>query len=204
MQEPQRIRLSKSLSSILRHRAEKMNVPILSSGFIKVSDILSLRNFAGVTTANIIEVVENCPKQRFELKTMDGSIYIRATQGHTIKSIEEAELLIPIVDPSEVPVCVHATYNRFLQIILREGLCRMGRNHIHMVPWSASIAAGGGRSGGVGGYRRDAEALILIDTALAMAGGITFFRSSNGVILSPGLGPRGLLSPDYFREVRLL
>ena len=66
------------------------------------------------------------------MSEIDGVIFIRAAQGHTIKTINDSELLTEISDPSEVPICIHGTYKAALPIIMETGLNKMKRNHIHM------------------------------------------------------------------------
>jgi len=47
------IALSKKLSYILRHGAEKEHVPIRSDGYVKVSDLVSAKRFGRITTHRI-------------------------------------------------------------------------------------------------------------------------------------------------------
>jgi len=61
-------------------------------------------------------------------------LYIRATQGHSIKEVETEELLTKIVDPALYPYVIHGTYNRFWALIKKDGLKTMKRNHIHFAP----------------------------------------------------------------------
>ena len=42
---------------------------------------------------------------------------------------------------------------------------------------------------------------IYVDVAKAMADGIPFFVSENGVVLCEGEGERGFLSTKYFKKV---
>ena len=42
---------------------------------------------------------------------------------------------------------------------------------------------------------------IYIDVKRAMENGIKFYESDNGVILSPGLGDKGIILPEYFSKV---
>ena len=85
-----------------------------------------------------------------------------------------------VTDPSEIPNCIHGTYSRNLDAIMKTGLNRMNRQHIHM---AASVP---GKNGVISGMRNSCDTIIYIDATKAMALGIHFFISSNGVILSPG------------------
>jgi hypothetical protein len=68
----------------------------------------------------------------------------------------------------------------------------MKRNHIHM-------ATGLPSSGVISGMRATCEVVIHVDVALALADGIEFFLSANGVVLTSGVD--GVLAPKYFKKV---
>lgn len=71
----------------------------------------------------------------------------------------------------------------------KEGLSRMNRNHIHLaqgVPGDAVIS----------GMRNSAQVLIYINLPLALASGLKFFISANGVVLC-----EGPISPQFFSRV---
>lgn len=170
-----------------------MGFQIGSDGFIAVDELLHHKDFRGVTIEEIRSIVANCEKKRFEIQFKDGVESIRAAQGHTIKSINDEELLTRITDATTVPVCIHGTYTKFLSAILETGLSKMQRNHIH-------FAVGMPSDGEViSGMRKSCEVVIVIDVHKAMNDGITFYRSSNNVILSSGVD--GVISPIYFKEI---
>nr|KAF6468451.1 tRNA phosphotransferase 1 [Rousettus aegyptiacus] len=70
--------------------------------------------------------------------------------------------------------------------------CR-GRTHIHLAPGLP------GDPGVISGMRPNCEVAVFINGPLALADGIPFFRSANGVILTPG-NADGFLLPKYFKE----
>lgn len=98
--------ISKKLSWILRHGATKVGltygrgrflgpssfviVRLYLGGFLFLDDVLRLRDFSGITEADVQRVVENNKKQRFELSldTASGRQKIRAFQGHSVKVSE--------------------------------------------------------------------------------------------------------------------
>jgi 2'-phosphotransferase len=83
------VKLSKTLSYVLRHGAEKEGFEISPDGFISISALLSSPKFSKVTLEQIEDVVKNCPKQRFSLlKSDNGEQWIRANQGHSLSSVE--------------------------------------------------------------------------------------------------------------------
>ncbi len=59
------MRISKTLSYILRHGAEKEGLDIGSDGYVRLQDLLALPKFRGVTVSKIEEIVENNDKKRF-------------------------------------------------------------------------------------------------------------------------------------------
>jgi len=200
------VRISKTLSYILRHGAEKEKLKLRPDGYVKVSDILARPKLKGVDFAQIRSIVETNDKKRFHLvhEPTDGESldpllvtgwWIRANQGHSIK-VDDLELE-EIKTPDETPVAIHGTSKKAWDSISIEGLSRMKRHHIH-------LAAGlPGTDGVISGMRAGSEVLIYIDVENAMSkGGLKFFRSVNGVILTPG-DEKGFISPLYFRKVEI-
>lgn len=189
------VKLSKKLSKTLRHAAEEMGLKIGSDGNVLMSDLLKHRMFQGTTLEDVQMVVNDNDKKRFEISDVDGVLFIRAAQGHTLKGISDAELLTEIIDSAEVPVCIHGTYKRFLPLIMESGLNRMKRNHIHMargIPGQDEV---------ISGMRKSCEVVLYINVAAAMEAGVKFFKSSNDVILTQGLNDSGVLPAEFIERV---
>ncbi|OAX78510.1 hypothetical protein ACJ72_07180 [Emergomyces africanus] len=190
--EPSReVAVSKALSYILRHAAEREGVKIDSHGYANVADVLAWRKLKSlkVTLPEILNAVSTSDKQRFGLlykplpspqatPTTDPSeqessspsttstttqttaqalavndpepthYLIRATQGHSIKTVEAAYLLQRLsltasgtndddaststTTPPLPDTVVHGTYHAAWPSILAYGGLRcMSRNHIH-------------------------------------------------------------------------
>ncbi|XP_051821403.1 tRNA 2'-phosphotransferase 1 isoform X1 [Antechinus flavipes] len=188
------VRLSKALSYALRHGAVKMGLPMGSDGFVPLDALLRLAQFRDFSEEDVRRVVRTNAKQRFALRPgpPGGCASIRANQGH---SLQVADLeLTPLSAPQDLPpVLVHGTYRRHWRSIRREGLSRRGRTHIHLC---ASLP---GETHALSGMRPDCEVAVFIDGPSALADGIPFFCSANGVILTPG-DARGFLPPKYFKE----
>lgn len=194
------VRVSKAMTAVLRHRALDYGMHVRPDGFVYVDELLRLRLFRGVTPEHIEHVVRMCPKQRFALAKdpQTGRQMVRANQGHSLKGvIDDEALLRPVLSAEEVPMCVHGTSLRSWNHVRESGgMCRMNRNHIHF-----ATSLPGPHSTAISGARADAEAFIHLDVKAALAGGIKLYMSANGVVLSPGLGERGVIPMQYIRCV---
>ncbi|KAF8782504.1 tRNA 2'-phosphotransferase 1 like protein [Argiope bruennichi] len=189
------IKLSKSLSWLLRHGAESQGLILDEGGFIDVQKILNLKQFKNFTVDDIKRVVVQNDKKRFTLryKENENCLQIRANQGHTLKVDDDA--LLNLLTEENVPhVVYHGTYLSKLKNIKQKGLSRMKRNHIHFIskfPGEGSV---------ISGMRSNCEVVICIDTLRAMKDGFKFYKSDNEVILCPG-DNNGLIPLNYFKEI---
>lgn len=147
----------------------------------------------------------NATEQALSVSDTEASHFlIRATQGHSMKSVDAASFLerLSLDDEPKLPdTVVHGTFHSAWPAILQSGGLRcMGRNHVHFAtgPTLESVLASQREHSETGntkvddgqvisGMRRDAQVLIYIDLKKALAGGVPFWRSENGVILSEGL-----------------
>jgi len=119
-----------------------------------------------------------------------------ANQGHSDSRVQDLELT-EVTSVSQLPngIAIHGTYFEAWRTIKTDGLCRMSRNHIHFAIGDI------GDTGVISGMRSSAQVLIYLDVARALEAGIPLFLSSNSVVLSPGVGPRGLIAPEFFAAV---
>ena len=158
-----------------------------------------------VLESALSEAQHTATDQALAVEDTDPSNFlIRATQGHSIKTVDAASFLEPLslADESKLPdTVVHGTFHATWPVILQSGGLRcMGRNHIHFAtgPSLESVlavhtdGAAGGKlkiddSGVISGMRRDAQVLIYIDVRKALRAGVPLWRSENGVILSEGI-----------------
>lgn len=134
---------------------------------------------------------------------------IRANQGHSIK-VENEGLLVPITtEAGNVPeTVVHGTDERAWNLILKSGGLRpMGRNHIHFASGLPagfksldSTSASADAAPVISGMRRGSTILVYVDIDAALAAGIKFFISENGVILTEG-NEQGFLPYTFFKRV---
>lgn len=225
------VKLSKALSFILRHGAAKEKVPIRPDGFVLVADLLKNNRIKAYTLQDIARVVRDNEKQRFAMirkevlestspsdlsstPTTNPSVsdilsstpndwYIRANQGHSLSAVvvdmKPLKTIsdFPVFDASSsVPVAVHGTNPRAWQLIQTSGgLSRMNRTHIH-------LASGlFGDSNVISGMRKSADVYVYIDIEKALAAGIPFQLSANGVILSEG-NQDGIIPKELFLAVK--
>lgn len=149
-----------------------------------------------MTKEFIYSIVEDNEKKRYEVMTEGGIEYIRAAQGHTLESVKTEELLTSITNPFMYPTILHGTYREPLPLIMKSGLNKMARNHIHM-------ALAMNKDGVVSGMRNSCQVVVEVNMAKAMYGPhkIPFFISSNEVVLSPGYADTGAIPSEYFRTV---
>ena len=171
---------------------------MLQDGYAPLSTVLSQREFSRFkhTVEEVQALVERDQKRRFELTTRAGEMWIRATQGHTMRSVKDDALLRPmsLEEAEKVESCVHGTYRMLWEEILSSGgLSRMARNHIHFTTCTTTNTE-------VSGMRGDCEVVIYISLLAAMSSGLQFFMSTNGVVLTPG-DERGMVSSKHFEKV---
>ncbi|KAI3918277.1 hypothetical protein MKX01_041597 [Papaver californicum] len=192
--------LGRLLSRVLRHMAVELNLDMRSDGYVKVNDLLklNLKTFANIplkshTIDDIREAVRRDNKQRHGLLEENGELLIRANQGHSIKTVESESLLKPILSAEEAPVCVHGTYKRNLESILKSGLKRMERLHVH---FSSGMPTDGEV---VSGMRRDVNILIFLDVGKALKEGMKLYISENKVILTEGFN--GIVPVKYIMKI---
>ena len=125
---------------------------------------------------------------------------VRTAQGHSMTNVEDERLLESLIELELPPeVCVHGTYTSNVSSILQRGLLAGGlcgasrRKHVHFAP----LEPGDHRV--ISGTRVDCDAAIYIDLRAALRDGVPFFRSTNNVILSPGI--EGEIAAKYIVKV---
>ena len=137
---------------------------------------------------------------------LDPSHYlIRATQGHSLKTLEASAYLAPITleNPRSIPeTVVHGTfYGAWERILATGGLKPMTRVHVHFATGpklDEVLTRGEGEQVDgpeaakktnlvISGMRSDAQILIYIDVKRALEAGVEFWTSENGVVLTEGM-----------------
>jgi len=88
------VKISKMFSYVLRHAAHKLDVRIRKDGFVRLREIMKLRNFKPYQLEELMAVVYFDEKERYTMvRKFDGELLIRANQGHTMKVVEDDLLL---------------------------------------------------------------------------------------------------------------
>ncbi|MCJ1401168.1 hypothetical protein MMC11_004380 [Xylographa trunciseda] len=148
------VMISKKVSYVLRHGAEKEGLKLDRNGYANCADLLQWRNLRSLNVSfpELQSIVASNDKQRFQLVPLthtDSSAsftshetasssepahyLIRASQGHSLPIASEA-LLTPILLPdNDFPEeVVHGTFPAAWKLILKSGgLSRMRRQHVH-------------------------------------------------------------------------
>ena len=177
--DPKRlVRVSKFLSKHLRHAPEKLGLTLSPGGWVAVDDLLAGCARAGfrVSPAELKEVVARNDKQRFSFD--ESGTLIRANQGHSAPVDLQLE---PATPPA---VLYHGTPEKSVEQILRTGLKKMARHHVHLSPTVPTAQAVGARRG--------RPVILAVDAAGMARGGHTFYCSANGVWLVDEVPPQYL------------
>lgn len=162
--------LSKLLSYLLRHNPASIGLEPDEKGWVPVNDLLLKlkQNNHSISIDTLKHIVATNNKKRFAFNE-NGSM-IRASQGHSI----EVDLNYqPQVPPSSL---YHGTTINNLEKILKEGLFKMSRHHVHMSADKGTAVQVGSRHG--------KPVVLIIDTYKMHKEGYTFFLSENGVWLT--------------------
>lgn len=161
-------KISKALSFWLRHKPEDIGLNVNSDGWVDVKELMEKAKVKILFDFNELkQVVQKNDKKRFSLS--EDFCSIRANQGHSIDVKMEFKEVVP---PAFL---YHGTPNKSVDIILKDGLRKMNRHHVHLSPDEETAAKVGARRG---------EFTILKIEAMRMrADGHKIYISENGVYL---------------------
>ncbi len=178
MDDARLMKLSKFLSKHLRHRPQEIGLILQPGGWIGVDDLLRACEAWGhpMTRAMLDEVVARNDKRRFAFD--ETGTRLRAQQGHSVA----VDLDLAVAAPPAV--LYHGTGAGSVEPILRSGLLKMRRHHVHLsadVPTALRVGA-----------RHGKPAVLAVDAATMRADGWVFRRSGNGVWLIDEVPPRYL------------
>ena len=175
--------ISKFMSLVLRHKPEEISLVIDNEGWARVDELIYKMNQKGIVVnfQTIDEVVQTNDKKRFAFN--EDKTLIRASQGHSI----EIKLNLPAVTPPDI--LYHGTAEKYLDSILRTGLHKQSRQHVHLSATVETAKAVGSRHG---------KPVILIVNANAMnMDGLKFYLSENNVWLTDAVPVEYLHYEDF-------
>jgi putative RNA 2'-phosphotransferase len=178
------IRLSKRMSSWLRHHPEAIGLEMDGAGWVRVDELLAKAAARGqaFSRAQLDEVVAENGKKRFEFD--EAGALIRARQGHSVP----VELGYAAAEPPGV--LFHGTAQGTLTLIWRDGLLPMKRHAVHLSSDTETAVKVGSRHG--------KPVVLAVAAARMHAEGYTFFVTGNGVWLTDAVPAK------YLREVPAL
>lgn len=194
LNDKQCVQVGKTLSWLLRHGLEERGLTMRSDAYVMLSDVMAQPEFSELSVADIEYIVNTNSKKRYSLLDENGTLFIKANQGHSAgigEQIDQTQAFEIITTP--FAKCIHGTDRKSWKLIEKTGLKRMARQHIHFTRSEPSDQTV------ISGARSSSTVLIYIDMERAMNDGIVFYLSSNGVILTEGVD--GILDPKYFLDV---
>lgn len=168
--EEQLVRISKFLSLVLRHKPEKIGIQLDQNGWTEVDELLKKSNHYGIKFDREIlnYVVATNSKKRFAFN--ESFDKIRASQGHSIA----IELGYKNQRPPQI--LYHGTSEKSVQSILKSGLEKRKRQHVHL---SSDI-----ETAIKVGQRHGKPFVFEVLAGQMFQDGFQFFISDNGVWLT--------------------
>ena len=135
------VRLSKRMSSWLRHHPEAIGLTMDGAGWVPVDQLLANASARGkgFSRESLELVVAANNKKRFEFD--ETGTQIRARQGHSVP----VDLGYAEAEPPEV--LYHGTAQRTLALIWRDGLLPMKRHAVHLSAETETAVKVGSRHG---------------------------------------------------------
>jgi len=172
------VTVSKFLSKHLRHDPAGLGLTLDAGGWVLVEDLLAgcaRANFR-LSWAELNEVVEKNDKQRFGFD--DTGERIRANQGHSTPVDLQLE---PRTPPD---VLYHGTAGHVVDELLKLGVKRVSRHHVHL---STNV-----ETAKTVGKRHGKPVILRVDAAAMSRDGLPFYCSDNGVWLVDEVPPQYL------------
>lgn len=183
MTPKEKIKASKYMSLLLRHKPEVANLTLDDKGYVRTTDLLKAlkERFAGVSLTILREIVAEDEKQRY---SFNDEFYqkIRANQGH---SLDVDLALAPAVPPE---MLYHGTAMKTLPLIRCSGLLSMGRQYVHL---SDNVD-----TARIVGKRHGDPTVLQVLTGEMVRDCMEFFKSENGIWLTNRVPPEYLVFED--------
>jgi len=179
-----RVRLSKFLSVILRHRAQDFGLTLDSQGFADfdaVREIVRQRSADHYSDEDWQDVLDRQTDGKKRFEALDGRI--RALYGHS----KVSPIAYQPVEPP--PILYHGTNSRALESIRRQGLQPMKRQFVHL---SITVE----RAEKVGRRRTEQVIILKIRSTDAHRSGISFYNPEPEHFLAKAIPPSFIDFPD--------
>jgi len=170
MTEPEKKKISKLLSLILRHQPETIDLKLDENGWTNVDKLREKysKHKIHFTLEELHEVVETYHKKRFIFNK--DKTKIRANQGHSI----DVDLALKPQQPPEF--LYHGTAQNNIDSILKNGIEKRSRQHVHLSLDRETATKVGMRHG--------KPIILTIKTDEMFEDGILFYLSENNVWLT--------------------
>jgi len=162
-------KISKMLSYVLRHKPENIGITLDKNGWVDIDILLDKLHFdTPVVFDELKYVVDNNEKNRFAIS--NDNLRVRANQGHSI----EVDLGLKEVMPPAI--LYHGTSVNSVNSIMKSGINKGNRHHVHLSFDEATANSVGSRKG---------KCEVLEVQAMRMrADGYKIYISDNGVYLT--------------------
>lgn len=165
------IRKGKRLAFFLRHDKDYQ---FDEHGWREVSDLIANH---GYTMELLDEIVETNNKKRYEYS--EDKSKIRARQGHSVNVDVELKEVIP------PDILYHGTAETTLSAIMKEGIIKGSRLHVHLSQTEETALNVGKRHG--------KPVVLRINAGQMNQDGIKFYLSNNGVWLTEYVSPKYII-----------
>jgi putative RNA 2'-phosphotransferase len=161
--------LSKFLSLVLRHKPQTIGIELNAQGWTNVDILIAKMNQSGkMFDLEILkEIVRTDNKKRYTFN--DDMTMIRASQGHSV----DVELGYKPAAPPDI--LFHGTAEKFVDSILKSGLQKRSRHHVHLSKDQETAVKVGQRHG--------KPVVFEVSARKMFAKGFEFYESDNGVWL---------------------
>lgn len=162
--------ISRFLSLVLRHKPETIGLKLDKAGWVDVDILIAQLAINGkiVSREEIERIVATNDKKRYVLSE-DGR-HIMAAQGHSV----DVDLQLK----EEVPpdILYHGTVEKYLGDIVKTGLQKMSRHHVHLSKDNETAVKVGSRRG--------TPVILQVEAKRMHDDGFGFYISENGVWLT--------------------
>jgi putative RNA 2'-phosphotransferase len=168
--------VGKFIALVLRHDPTKLGLTLDDQGWADLGSLCAgLQQKFGLERPDVLALIARDGKSRYRI---DGN-RIRANQGHSL----DVDLGLTPVDPPHD--LFHGTTREALDPILREGLQKRQRTHVHLsgdIETARLVAA----------RRKHGTVLLVVAAGAMQAAGYQFYQSDNGVWLTDNVPPNYL------------